>query len=99
MRKLLLALFALSFVVYYTSKDSEAQNSGLFCLPLEDAINLNKQNKQQLVFSGINLNNQPFELWASEESYTLIVLFPDGTACSSLNLMGHTLANNIGKPL
>ena len=99
MRKLLLALFALSFVVYYTSKDTKAETNGLFCLPLEDAINLNKENKQQLVFSGINLNNQPFELWASKESYTLIVLLPDGNACSSLNLMGYTLDNNIGKPL
>ena len=99
MRKLLLALFALSFVVYYTSKDVKAEDNNLFCLPLEDFINLNKQNKQQLVFSGINLNNQPFELWASKESYTLLVLLPVGNACSSFNLMGYTLDNNIGKPL
>jgi hypothetical protein len=99
MRKLLLSLFTFLFVVYYTSKDVEAQTGGLLCMPKQEAENYARQNGQQLVFSGINLENVPFELWASDKTYTTFVLLPDGSACFSPSFIGYTLANNTGDPV
>ena len=98
MAKILLALFVFTFVVYYSSKEVKTQENPLVCFTEEQALANAKKEKQRLLFTGINLNNQPFELWASSESYVLLILLPDGTKCTSTSLIGFTISNKIGNP-
>lgn len=98
MRKVLLTLFVFTFVVYYSSKDVKAQVNPLMCFTEEQALANAKEEGQRLIFTGINLSNQPFELWISSKSYVLLILLPDGTRCTSTSLMGFTLSNKIGNP-
>jgi hypothetical protein len=98
MVKILLAFFVFTFVVYYSSKEVKAQGNSLVCFTEEQALANAKEEEQRLVFTGINLENQPFELWASSETYVLLILLPNGTKCTSTSLLGFTLSNKIGNP-
>ena len=98
MRKLILPLFTFLFVIYYSSKEVKAQENPLVCFTEEQALANVKEENQRLIFTGINLSNQPFELWASSESYVILILLPDGTKCTSALFLGFTLSNKIGNP-
>jgi len=98
MRKILSALFVFTFVVYYSSKEVKAQENPLVCFTQEQVLANATKAGQRLIFTGINLNNQPFELWASSESYVLLILLPDSTKCTSTSLMGFSISNKIGNP-
>lgn len=98
MRKLILPLFTFLFVIYYSSKEVKAQENPLVCFTEEQALANAKEAEQSLIFTGINLSNQPFELWASSESYVILILLPDGTKCTSVLFLGFTLSNKIGNP-
>jgi len=96
--KSVFALFLLVNMIYYSSKEVKAQQNPLVCFTQEQVLANAKKAGQRLIFTGINLNNQPFELWASSESYVLLMLFPDSTKCTSTSLMGFSISNKIGNP-
>lgn len=93
MKKICIAALLLSFA----SVSADAQQ--MICLEADQVKEAMAKAKEEMVFSGMSLQNAPIVVYAGKKSYSIFIISEDSKFCTGPALNGVVFKLNLGIPL
>lgn len=81
----------------FASVSADAQQ--LICLEADQVKEVMDKAKEEMIFSGMSLQNSPIVVYAGKQSYSIFLLSEDSKFCTGPALNGVVFKLNLGIPL